>query len=81
VCTWNLHGALPPQPDVQQLLRPEIEHEVYAIGTEECQRSIPASFFKTSKDAWETLLTYLHIRIGIAGRCWGRSTPSFVPIP
>ncbi len=38
------------------MLNPEIRHDVYVIGTEECQRSIAASFLWKSKQIWEDMV-------------------------
>jgi hypothetical protein len=51
-----MHGALPPLHEVQELLNPTIKHDIYAIGTQECQRSIAASLLSKSKQTWENML-------------------------
>jgi hypothetical protein len=55
-CTWNLLGKLPSPAEVKILLNTSIAHDVYVIVTEECQRSIAASFWVTSKTLWEDVL-------------------------
>ena len=49
---WNLHGESAPR-NLNKLFRPDIEHHMYVIATEECMRSIPASMFVVSKKSWE----------------------------
>ena len=56
ICTWNLLGRIPALSEVQQLLNPEIKHDIYVVGTEECQRSIAASFIVKSKSEWEDMI-------------------------
>jgi len=54
VVTWNLLGKLPSHTEIQELLNiNNITHDIYVVGTEECQRSIAASFVVKSKDEWE----------------------------
>ena len=54
VVTWNLQGTL-PNGDLSQLLK-ATKHHIIAIGTQECQRSIPASVFISSKQKWEKMI-------------------------
>lgn len=58
VCTWNLHGTLPSEDEVKLLLKPSIKHDIYVIGTQECQRSIAFSVILKSKADWETIIQY-----------------------
>jgi len=58
VCTWNLHGTLPPEDEVELFLKPKIKHDIYVIGTQECQRSIAFSVLLKSKENWEAKLKY-----------------------
>lgn len=52
--TWNLH-AQPPPEDLSTLL-PRRKFHIYAIGTEECERSIAVSVIFQRKKAWEAKL-------------------------
>ena len=54
--TWNMHGINPTREDVINLLSPHQNYDIYAIGSEECMRSIAKSFLFSSKSHWETLL-------------------------
>lgn len=49
--TWNMNAKKPPK-DLHELLRPEIKHDIYAIGTEECLKTIFKSAFGASKMKW-----------------------------
>eukprot|EP00743_Colponemidia_sp_Colp-15_P001871 GILK01002039.1.p1 GENE.GILK01002039.1~~GILK01002039.1.p1 ORF type:complete len:477 (+),score=71.87 GILK01002039.1:47-1432(+) len=53
--TWNMH-AKPGPDDLTSLLRVNIPHHLYVIGTEECERSIEASIVFQSKAKWEAKL-------------------------
>ena len=54
--TWNMHGLLPSQEQVNQLLNPHKNYDIYAIGSEECLRSIFKSLFYSDKSEWENCL-------------------------
>ena len=54
--TWNMHGINPTKEDVISLLSPHQNYDIYAIGSEECMRSIAKSFLFSSKSHWESLL-------------------------
>jgi hypothetical protein len=41
-----------PPKDLTNLLRPDIKHDIYAIGTEECLKTIFKSAFGASKIRW-----------------------------
>lgn len=49
--TWNMHGKLGPS-DLSSML-PSNKCHIYAIGTEECERTITQSMIFTSKEKWE----------------------------
>jgi len=66
VCTWNLHGKLPTEHEVETLLRPKIKHDLYVIGTQECQRSIAVSVLLKSKVSWENRIAYWQFITNIA---------------
>lgn len=62
-CTWNMHGKSWPRDLRRELFgettgtsRGGLRHDVYAIGTQECQRSIAASAVLPSKKKWERAL-------------------------
>ena len=54
--TWNMHGLIPSLEEVQQLLNPHKNFDIYAIGSEECLRSIFKSLFFSDKTEWEEKL-------------------------
>ena len=54
--TWNMHGQLPSSEEVKLLLNPHKNFDIYAIGSEECLRSIFKSLFYSDKTEWETRL-------------------------
>ena len=57
--TWNMHGLMPTQELITALLGPHKHFDIYAIGSEECLRSIFKSLFYSDKTTWETnLKTY-----------------------
>ena len=54
--TWNMHGLIPTQDQIKSLLDPHKNFDIYAIGSEECLRSIFKSLFYSDKSIWETSL-------------------------
>ena len=54
--TWNMHGLMPNQEHLNQLLQPHKNFDIYAIGSEECLRSIFKSLFVSDKSEWESRL-------------------------
>uniref|UniRef100_A0A7S1IAM2 Inositol polyphosphate-related phosphatase domain-containing protein n=1 Tax=Eutreptiella gymnastica TaxID=73025 RepID=A0A7S1IAM2_9EUGL len=52
--TWNMEGTCGPD-DVSGLITPG-SHHIYVIGSEECERSIAASYMNSSKGRWEDKL-------------------------
>ncbi len=57
--TWNMHGAQPSKEEVDNLLGDRTKpYHIYAIGTQECMRSILASFFYDNQDEWIKILQY-----------------------
>ena len=54
--TWNMHGLNPTQKEIESLLDPHQKFDIYAIGSEECLRSIFKSLFYSDKTIWETNL-------------------------
>ena len=53
VSTWNIHGKLPTTENLEELLgRESSKYDIIAIGTQECQKSIPISVFLPSKRRW-----------------------------
>ncbi len=54
--TWNMHGLNPNQNEINSLLGPHKDFDIYAIGSEECLRSIFKSLFYSDKSTWETSL-------------------------
>jgi len=57
VLTWNIHGKLPQESDLQIILPKDKHYDIYIINTQECLRSISASFLNDSKDEWINLLS------------------------
>jgi phosphatidylinositol-bisphosphatase len=55
--TWNMHGKEPP-PTLPELLqhRPAVQYDLFAIGSQEAERSIEASMLNSSKARWEGTL-------------------------
>ena len=51
-----MHGLNPNQSEIQSLLEPHKNYDIYAIGTEECLRSIFKSLFYSDKSTWESNL-------------------------
>ena len=54
--TWNMHGLVPTDEQVQKLLNRHLNYDIYAIGSEECLRSIFKSLFYRDKSEWERKL-------------------------
>ena len=54
--TWNMHGLVPNEEQIQKLLDPHKNCDIYAIGSEECLRSIFKSLFYSDKSEWESKL-------------------------
>ena len=54
--TWNMHGLVPTEEQVQKLLNRHSNCDIYAIGSEECLRSIFKSLFYEDKSEWEAKL-------------------------
>ena len=59
VLTYNLHGLVPKDEEIGTLFPKEgiNRFDIFVINTQECLRSIPASFFSDSKEEWEKSLT------------------------
>jgi hypothetical protein len=53
--TWNMYGISASKKEISKLLPKDNFYHIYAIGTEECMRSILFSFFYTDKSMWEKL--------------------------
>ena len=53
--TWNMHGLNPSQNEINALLDPhkKKDYDIFAIGSEECLRSIFKSLFYSDKTIWE----------------------------
>ena len=54
--TWNMHGLMPSKEQVNLLLAPHKNFDIYALGSEECLRSIFKSLFVSDKSEWESRL-------------------------
>lgn len=57
VGTWNLQGKCPLSVRQFRSFVVRNVHHIYAIGTQECERSIKASLLNTSKKLWESKVT------------------------
>ena len=59
VLTYNLHGLVPKDEEIGTLFPKEgiNRFDIFVINTQECLRSIAASFFSDSKEEWEKSLT------------------------
>ena len=59
VITYNLHGLVPKDEEIGALFPKEgiNKFDIFVINTQECLRSIAASFFSDSKKEWETSLS------------------------
>jgi hypothetical protein len=55
--TYNMHGENPTQKEVAEFLSPHKNYDIYAIGSEECLRSIFKSLFWSDKSPWENKLS------------------------
>lgn len=53
--TWNMFGK-PCPDDISNLIPEDVKHHVYAIGTQECLRSIATSLIVQTKKQWEDRL-------------------------
>ena len=69
VITWNLHGKFPELNEISKILPKKTKenssennyqksrsYDLFVINTQECLRSIGASFFNSSKEDWENAL-------------------------
>ena len=69
VITWNLHGKFPELNEISKILpkkkkenssennyQKSRSYDLFVINTQECLRSIGASFFNSSKEDWENAL-------------------------
>ena len=54
--TWNMHGLEPTNSQISELLDPHKGCDIYALGSEECLRSIFKSIFYSDKSLWENKL-------------------------
>lgn len=52
-----MHGKIPTKDMLELLLKAKtITHDMYIIGSQECQKSIAASMFAPSKEKFERML-------------------------
>ena len=69
VLTWNIHGKFPEGEEIQKILPKKTKEnspenyfqksryfDLFVINTQECLRSIGASFFNSSKEGWVNAL-------------------------
>ena len=52
--TWNLYEKVPPDDFISHLNLGK--HDIYALGTQECEKSIAKSVFLHTKNKWEAML-------------------------
>lgn len=60
ILTYNIHGTMPSEDEISLLFPPRDKLDkidVFVINTQECLRSIAASFFNNSKEPWELALS------------------------
>ena len=69
VLTWNIHGKLPEKSDLEVILPKDKHYDIYIVNTQECLRSISASFLNDSKEEWNNLLTSYYVILKII-RSW-----------
>ena len=69
VLTWNIHGKFPEGEEIKKIIPKKTKEnspenfyqksrhfDLFVINTQECLRSIGASFFNSSKEDWENAL-------------------------
>lgn len=63
VCTWNLHGSVPPSNHVKTMIDYLIDKtfqrstpDIILIATQECERSLEWSLLCDDKAQWENVL-------------------------
>ena len=56
IVTWNIHGKKPLKHHLDLILPKDKYYDMYIISTQECMRTIEASFFNDSKEEWINLL-------------------------
>ena len=56
IVTWNIHGKQPLNEHLSTLLPKNKFYHMYIIATQECMRTISASFLSSSKELWENQL-------------------------
>ena len=69
VLTWNIHGKFPEDEEIKKIIPKKTKEnspenfyqksryfDLFVINTQECLRSIGASFFNSSKEDWENAL-------------------------
>ena len=54
--TWNLHGKIPSNEELKSIIPLNKKYDIIIISTQECLRSIAASFLKSEKDEWVKML-------------------------
>ena len=56
VLTWNIHGKTPNSSEMELIIPTNKQFQLYIINTQECLRSIGASFVNSTKDKWVEIL-------------------------
>jgi hypothetical protein len=56
--TWNQNGKIATMDEIKKIVQNNKKYHIYAIGSEECMRSIFKSFFITDKTEWESMIMY-----------------------
>lgn len=59
--TWNLYGKKGTEKELINLIPKNRFYHIYAIGTEECMRSILVSLFYSNKSLWEKVVQYFNL--------------------
>ncbi len=56
VLTWNIHGRTPKKEHLKIILPKDKNYNMFIINTQECMKTIGASFVNDSKDEWVKIL-------------------------
>ena len=56
VLTWNILGKSPTKEEMDKILPKDKKYDLYIVNTQECLKSIGASFIGSAKDKWVEML-------------------------
>ena len=54
--TWNQNDKIATREEIAKIVPNNVKYHIYAIGSEECMRSIFKSFFISDKSEWERMI-------------------------